>query len=91
MHIPNTIISETYIEDVVQLICSEKLELNMDSFGFTIYASRARDAYLAAISMSSHTYINISKVLISLQAQATQPPYPEVIQGSSKIVTPLIS
>ena len=63
----------------------------MDSFGHIIYAGRAEDAHLAATSMSSHTYIDILKVLISLPAQATQHPYLKVTQESSEIVTPSIS
>ena len=87
IRIPDAITSETYIGDVVQLTCPKKLELDMGSFGHTIYAGRAGDAHLTATSMGGHTYIDIPKVLISPQAQATQHPRLEVAQGSSEIVT----
>lgn len=63
----------------------------MGLFGSTIYTGRAEDAHLTAMSMSSYTYIDIPKVLISQQAQANQPPHLEVAQESSEIVTSSIS
>ena len=91
IRIPDAIISETYIGDVVWLTRPEKLKLDIGSFGHTIYAGRAGDAHLAAMSMGGHTYIDIPKVSISLQAQATQHSRLEVAQGSSEIVTPSTS
>ena len=57
---------------MVLLTHPDKIEADTDSFGSMLYAGKAREAYLMAVSMGGDTYINISKVFLSSQHETPQ-------------------
>lgn len=72
LHLPDVITSETSIVLVVLLTHPDKIEVDTGSFGSTLYAGKAGEAHLMAVSMGGHTYIDIPKVFLSSQHETSQ-------------------
>ena len=76
---PDAITFEISILEVPLLSHPIMIKMDRDSFGSTIYTGKAGDAYLAAVSMGGHTYIDIPKVFLSLQPTTIMPLFQEVL------------